>query len=107
MALLGTLVERLPLCPAILYLAIGYALGPAGWGLMNPDPVRYSDELQRITEFALLISLFSVGLKLGVPLRDKRWYLPLRLAFPSMAATVLLVTPLMGLYAKRKQQTES
>ncbi len=91
MALLGTLLKRLPLSPGILYLAIGYALGPAGWALMAPDPLLYSADLEKMAEIALLISLFAVGLKLGVPLRDKRWYLPLRLAFPSMALTVLFV----------------
>jgi NhaP-type Na+/H+ or K+/H+ antiporter len=91
MALLGTLVERLPLSPGMIYLAIGYALGPAGCAIMAPDPQLYSVELEKIAEAALLISLFAVGLKLGVPLRDRRWYLPLRLAFPSMALTVLFV----------------
>jgi NhaP-type Na+/H+ or K+/H+ antiporter len=97
MALVWTLVERLPLSPGILYLALGYALGPAGWGLISPDPVRYSVELERLAEVALLISLFAVGLKLGVPLRDKRWDLPLRLAFPSMALTVLFLA-LVGMF---------
>ena len=92
MALLGTLLKRLPLSPGIVYLTIGYALGPAGWELMAPDPLLHSADLERMTEVALLISLFAVGLKLGVPLRDKRWYLPLRLAFPSMALTVVFVT---------------
>ena len=92
MALLGTLLQRLPLSPGILYLAIGYALGPAGWGLMAPDPLLHSADLEKMAEIALLISLFAVGLKLGVPLRDKRWYLPLRLAFPSMVLTVIFVT---------------
>ena len=91
MALLGTLLERLPLSPGIIYLAIGYALGPAGWALMAPDPLLYSANLEKMAEVALLISLFAVGLKLGVPLRDKRWYLPLRLAFPSMVLTVAFV----------------
>src|SRR6185436_9205315 len=91
MALLGTLVERLPLSPGILYLALGYALGPAGFALMAPDPLLYSADLEKMAEVALLISLFAVGLKLGIPLRDKRWYLPLRLALPSMALTVALV----------------
>ena len=91
MALLGTLVERLPLSPGILYLALGYALGPAGFALMAPDPMVYSADLERMAEVALLISLFAVGLKLGIPLSDKRWYLPLRLAFPSMLLTVALV----------------
>ena len=97
MALLGTLLERLPLSPGILYLALGYALGPAGFALMAPDPLLYSADLERMAEVALLISLFAVGLKLGVPLRDKRWYLPLRLAFPSMALTVLFVA-LIGMF---------
>ncbi|MBP8295707.1 MAG: cation:proton antiporter [Burkholderiales bacterium] len=91
MALLGTLLKRLPLSPGILFLAIGYALGPAGWALLTPDPLQYTAELERVAEVALLISLFAVGLKLGVPLRDQRWYLPLRLAFPSMALTVVFV----------------
>ena len=84
MALLGTLLKRLPLSPGILYLGIGYALGPGALALMAPDPLVYSADLERMAEVALLISLFAVGLKLGVPLRDKRWYLPLRLAFPSL-----------------------
>lgn len=101
MALLGTLLERLPLSPGILYLALGYALGPAGFALMAPDPLLHSADLEKMAEVALLISLFAVGLKLGVPLRDMRWYLPLRLAFPSMVLTVLFVAVigmfLMGL----------
>jgi NhaP-type Na+/H+ or K+/H+ antiporter len=92
MALLGTLLKRLPMSPGMIYLAIGYALGPAGLALMAPDPLLYSADLEKMAEIALLISLFAVGLKLGVPLRDKRWYLPLRLAFPSMALTVMCVT---------------
>ena len=57
----------------------------------RPTRCATPPSLERIAEVALLISLFAVGLKLGVPLRDKRWYLPLRLAFPSMALTVLFV----------------
>ena len=97
MALLGTLVERLPMSPSMLYLAIGYALGPAVWNVMAPDPLRHSGSLERISEVALLISLFAVGMKLGVPLRDKRWWLPVRLAFPSMALTVLFIA-LVGVF---------
>ena len=97
LALVWSLVERLPLSPGLLYLALGYALGPAGWGIISPDPIRYSVQLERMAEIALLISLFAVGLKLGVPLRDKRWYSPLRLAFPSMALTVLFLTPIAAL----------
>ena len=37
MALMGTLLERLPLSPGILYLALGYALGPAGFARDQPE----------------------------------------------------------------------
>ena len=91
MVLAGTLLARLPLSSAMIYLAVGYALGPAGLAVITPDPTRYSRVLELVAEVALLISLFSVGLRLGVPLLDRRWWLPLRLAFVSMALTVGLI----------------
>ena len=39
----------------------------------------------------MLISLFSVGLKLGLPLSNRHWLLPLRLAFVSMVLTIALI----------------
>jgi NhaP-type Na+/H+ or K+/H+ antiporter len=53
--------------------------------------------LELITEAALLISLFAVGLKLEVPLLDRRWKSPLRLAFASMTITVGLIAA-VGVY---------
>ncbi len=89
-ALAGSLLKRLPVSPSMLYLAVGYALGhSAWWGI--PGWQHYAGLLERIAEVALLISLFSVGLRLGLPLWGRRWSLPLRLAVLSMAATVLLV----------------
>jgi NhaP-type Na+/H+ or K+/H+ antiporter len=91
MALSGTLLKRLPLSTAMLYLAVGYGLGPAGGALMAPDPFVYSAILERVAEVAVLISLFTVGLKLGLPLSNKGWRLPARLAIISMTITVALV----------------
>ncbi|WP_028535994.1 cation:proton antiporter [Paludibacterium yongneupense] len=91
MALSGTALQRLPLSTPMLYLAVGYALGPGGWGLLTPDPFLYSHALEKAAEIAVLISLFAVGLKLGLPLRDRHWHLPLRLAVISMALSILLV----------------
>lgn len=91
MALSGTALRRLPLSTAILYLAVGYALGPAGLMLMTPDPLTYTVFLERLAEVAVLISLFTVGLKLGLPLSAKAWLLPVRLALVSMSITVALI----------------
>jgi NhaP-type Na+/H+ or K+/H+ antiporter len=91
MALSGTSLARLPLSTAMLYLAVGYGLGPAGWSLMSPDPVVWPARLEMMAEVAMLISLFSVGLKLGLPLSDNGWRLPVRLALVSMTITVVLI----------------
>lgn len=88
----GTWLSRLPLSSAMLYLVVGVILGPAALGLLTPDPVRNAPLLERATEAALLVSLFAVGLQLREPLRDRHWWLPLRLALVSMAATVAMVT---------------
>ncbi len=91
MALSGSLLKRLPLSTAMLYLAAGVGLGPAGWALMAPHPLLHSAILERMTEVALLISLFAAGLKLGLPLSNKHWRMPVRLAFVSMTLTVALI----------------
>ena len=91
MALSGTALKRLPLSTAMLYLAAGFGLGPAGLDLMAPDPISYSVILERVTEVAVLISLFAVGLKLGLPLSHKSWRLPVRLAVISMTITIALI----------------
>ncbi len=91
MALSGTLLKRLPLSTAMLYLAAGYGLGPVGLALMTPDPLIYTVLLERMAEVAVLISLFTVGLKLGLPLSHRSWRLPVRLATVSMALTVALI----------------
>ncbi len=91
MVLAGTLLGRLPLSSAMVYLALGWLLGPDAANVLRPDPYLHAGLLERLAEVALLISLFAVGLRLGVPLRDRRWRLPLRLAFVSMAIMVALV----------------
>lgn len=91
MVLAGTLLGRLPLTGAMVYLGLGWLLGPSMADVLRPDPLLHAEWLERLTEVALLISLFAVGLHLGVPLRDRRWRLPLRLAFVSMALMVAMV----------------
>lgn len=91
MVLVGTLLARVPMSTAMIYLCLGYGLGSGGMGVIMPDPIRHAGALEVLAEVALLISLFAVGLKLGVPIRDRRWILPLRLAFPAMAMTVGLI----------------
>lgn len=86
--LTSTFLGRLPLSPAMVYLA----LGAAGANVLDLNALRHAALFESLAEIALLISLFAVGLKLGVPLRDYRWRLPARLAFLSMACMVAVIS---------------
>ena len=101
MALSGSVLARLPLSTAMLYLLVGLAVSPLGLGLLWADSAKHSVLLETLTEIVVLISLFSAGLKLSSALGDRRWLLPLRLAVLSMVFTVLAIaavgTILMGL----------
>jgi sodium/hydrogen antiporter len=90
MALAGTVVQRLLLTTSMVYLAVGLALGPHGLGL-RVDPLTQASVFERLTEVAVIISLFTAGLRLSLPLDDARWFVPIRLAFASMVLTVGLI----------------
>ena len=92
MALSNTLLKRLPLTTSLFYLVVGFVLGPIGFKLINLDPLMQSQLLLHLTDVAIIISLFTTGLKLHMPLSEGRWKLPVRLAFGSMLITVSLIT---------------
>ena len=91
MALAGSALQRLPLSAAMIYLGVGVAISPAGAGVLAVDPVADAKLLEHLTEVAVIVSLFTAGLKLRVPLSDRRWGTPVRLATVSMALTVGLI----------------
>lgn len=91
MACAATVLKRLPLSSSMLYLAIGFTLGPSVANVIELGLLRNTKVLEYLTEAAVLISLFAAGLKLRVPLRDRRWIPPLRLATISMLVSITLV----------------
>ena len=97
MTMASSFLSRLPLSAAMLYLAVGVAIGPLGLGLLQLDALENKILLERLTEIAVLISLFTAGMKLELPLRDRRWRIPVQLATVSMIVTVGLITAL-GVY---------
>ncbi len=97
MTLGGSFIARLPLSAAMLYLGVGVAISPVGLGLVKLDAFRNAVLLERLTEVAVLISLFTAGMKLEFRVRDGRWRIPVQLATVSMVLTVAAVTAL-GVY---------
>jgi sodium/hydrogen antiporter len=97
-ALLGRFLDRLPVSPAMIYLLVGMALGPAALNALELHPLRHLALLETLSEVALLIALFTVGIKLRVPVGDPRWSLPLRLATLSMLGTILGIALLAWLF---------
>jgi NhaP-type Na+/H+ or K+/H+ antiporter len=88
MALAGSALRRAPLTAAMFYLATGAALGPWGAGLLRIDPVKDASVLARLCEIAVIISLFTAGLKLRLPASDRRWRAPILLAALAMVLTI-------------------
>ncbi|MFN7123525.1 MAG: cation:proton antiporter [Hydrogenophaga sp.] len=91
MGVTPTLLKRLPITPAMLYLAVGLLMGPTVLGAFSFNPLKESALLEVLTEVAVLISLFSAGVKMPVPFGLRQWRAPLLLATVSMALTVGLV----------------
>jgi NhaP-type Na+/H+ or K+/H+ antiporter len=91
MALASSVLKRMPVSTAMLYLLVGVGVSPAGLQLLSVQPSTHSHVLERMAEIVVLLSLFTAGLKLSAGLRDRRWALPLRLALNSMVVTIALI----------------
>lgn len=91
MALAHPVVKHLPVTTSIIYLLIGVALGPWWQDVIRVDPILHAPWLHRASEVAVIVSLFTVGMKLRLPVSDRRLRPALCLASVSMVITVGLV----------------
>lgn len=89
--LTSSALKRLPVTPAIIYLAVGLVVGPTVLNAFHFNPLKQSALLEVLTEVAVLISLFSAGVKMPVPVSFARWRTPILLASVSMTVSVVLV----------------
>lgn len=89
--LAATTIARSPFTSAMVYLLVGLLLGPAVLGIFRFNPIEESKLLETLTEIAVLVSLFSAGVKMPVPITRKRWAPAIRLAWVSMTINVGLV----------------
>ena len=88
-ALTASHVQRLPVSGAVIYMFIGIGLGPIGLGWLHFDLTASPQIAERVTECAVVTSLFMGGLKLRLPIRDPAWRAAYRLAGPVMVLCIL------------------
>ena len=67
--LAATTISKSPFTSAIVYLGAGILMGPTLLNIFGFDPKLQSALLEVLTEVALLISLFSAGIKMPVPFK--------------------------------------
>ncbi|HEY9767161.1 MAG TPA: sodium:proton antiporter [Coleofasciculaceae cyanobacterium] len=83
-------IQRLPLSYALIYLVVGVLLGSYGLGLVKMRPE--TEFLERATEFAVIVSVFSCGLKINRPLKLWAWQSTIRLIGILMPMSILALT---------------
>jgi sodium/hydrogen antiporter len=76
--------------PIILGLAVGVLLGPIGLRVLAPHIPEDSGLIESVSQVALLVSLFCVGLRLRIPFEWASWRLAVRLSSVTFLATLLL-----------------
>lgn len=91
MAITPGLLRKLPFTSSVVYLLFGLLLGSHGLDMIEINSTQSSKLVEIISELTVIISLFTVGLKLRLKLSDSLWLLPLSLATASMILTVGLI----------------
>jgi NhaP-type Na+/H+ or K+/H+ antiporter len=89
MALSSAYIRNLPVSTSAIYLALGVAIGPLGFDLLQIDLREDVRWVERLTEVAVIVALFVGGLKLRLPLRDPAWVAARRLGGPIMLASII------------------
>ncbi len=91
-------IGRLPLSYALIYLIVGIVLSPYGFNLVQTRPD--ANFLERLTEFVVLISLFSCGLKMNRPLKSWAWNSTIRLIGFLMPISIFAIAAISHFFLK-------
>ncbi|MCC3408778.1 MAG: sodium:proton antiporter [Microcoleus sp. PH2017_10_PVI_O_A] len=91
-------ISRLPVSYALIYLIVGIGLGPYGVKLIELRPE--AQFLERLTEFVVIVSLFSCGLKMNRPLQLWAWNSTARLIGFLMPISIFAVAAIGHWFVK-------
>ncbi|MBA3538854.1 MAG: cation:proton antiporter, partial [Deltaproteobacteria bacterium] len=94
LALASAHVRHLPISTSLLYLALGFALGPAGFDVLDIDVHAAGRYIERIAEIAVIVSLFIGGLRMRLRVRDPAWRTAFILAGPVMIVSIAAIAAL-------------
>ncbi|AGN81760.1 cation:proton antiporter [Pseudomonas sp. GD03651] len=95
LALSSSYLRWIPVTSSVVCLVLGIGLGASGLGLLHLDVSGSKGWMEHLTEVAVLFSLFFSGLKLRLPLHDRRWGSAFYLAGPVMMLCIGGVTLLL------------
>ena len=84
MALSSAVLRRLPVSTSLVYLGCGLVAGPLGFGWLHLNLIEHAPWMERLSEVAVIVSLFVGGLKLRLSLSDPAWRAAYMLAGPVM-----------------------
>ena len=105
LALTSSYLRWMPVTTSAVCLLLGIGIGPSGLDLLKLSLENASVWMEHLTEVAVLFSLFVCGLKLRLPLRDRRWRIAFGLAGPVMVLTIAGVR--LGAPGRRSAQMSS
>jgi NhaP-type Na+/H+ or K+/H+ antiporter len=88
LTLASAYLRWLPVSTSTLYLIFGLAIGPLGLGLWQMKFAEVAGWLEHLAEIAVLVSLFSGGMKLRLGFTDPAWRAAYLLAGPVMLACI-------------------
>jgi len=89
LALTSSYLRWLPVTTSAVCLAFGALIGPWALDLVQLDMRESRHWLERLTEVAVLFSLFNTGIKLRLALHRKAWHAAYLLAGPVMLASIV------------------
>jgi len=89
LALTSSYLRWLPVTTSAVCLVFGLGIGPLGLHLFDIDLVEAAPWLERLTEVAVLFSLFGTGIKLRLSFGRSAWRAAYMLAGPVMIVSIL------------------
>ena len=92
LALLDHTLRWLPVTRGVLYLLVGAGAGAVMGSPSLATVARHADLLLLLSELAVLMSLFAVGVRVGLPRPLARWRVALLMAGPGMLVMVAVAT---------------